>query len=130
MSRQTPVLRDLSDFDFGWLVGVIEGEGCFGVQTNHQRKRGKTYGPYITFQISMKDRDVVERVATMFDPPLRMHSPKTKRDERHSDMYSLNLLGSAARQLAHAVKDHLGERRRERVEECLAEEVLISRSAA
>jgi len=45
----------LSDFDLGWVVGIIEGEGCF---VRYQDKRRPTTWS-IKIQVESTDHDVI-----------------------------------------------------------------------
>jgi len=50
------MLDDISEADFHWLVGMIEGEGCFSVHQNA-----------LHFVIGSVDLDVMQRLAKLLD---------------------------------------------------------------
>lgn len=45
--------------EIAWLAGLIEGEGCFSLR----KDKGVNY---LTFSISMTDKDVIESAASVF----------------------------------------------------------------
>lgn len=103
----------MNDFDLGWLVGLLEGEGCF---MWHPAGRLK-------IQVSMGDRDVVERAAALMAldgaPNAVYAEPPRPGREHHSTMYRTHIRGRRARELGRLLLPHLGERRRERLAELL-----------
>jgi len=50
----------MSDFELGWVCGILEGEGCFFVTTRRTAK----YGPYLYARVTVcrTDRDVLEQL--------------------------------------------------------------------
>jgi hypothetical protein len=50
----------MSSFELGWVAGLLEGEGCFFVNTSGTPQ----YGPYAYARVAvcMTDRDVLERL--------------------------------------------------------------------
>lgn len=49
---------------FFWLAGLLEGEGCFSVRQDGQRRSPKVL-------INMTDKDVIERVAALVGSGIR-----------------------------------------------------------
>lgn len=68
----------LTDLEVGWLAGIFEGEGSAGA-----------YGRSVEAQISMTDRDVIERVQRLFPSPQGV--TVRRRLSRHKLMYTWRL---------------------------------------
>jgi hypothetical protein len=90
----------MTEFELGWVVGILEGEGCF---------RAKALGrPLPTVTIQMTDRDVMARLCKAIDANLRgpyERAPPSK--------------GYKAERLMRLVLPHMGERRSQKIEETL-----------
>ena len=56
--RQRELCSNLAEVDVGWLAGLLEGEGYFGLVPN--KSGGKTYH-YARLGVTMTDSDGVER---------------------------------------------------------------------
>lgn len=88
------------DRDLAWLAGLYEGEGCFA----HRR-----------IQLSMKDRDVVERAAKMIGSKVS-GEPERRRSD-WSPMWRTYIYGQNAIDLAMKIRPALGSRRQMRITE-------------
>jgi hypothetical protein len=63
----------MNEYERGWLVAILEGEGCFSVH----RSSDAYPAPYI--KIAMIDRDVVEHAARLLVSAVtRVHPPSYK----------------------------------------------------
>jgi hypothetical protein len=51
----------LTEFDLGWVVGILEGEGCFG--TYEDKRRPSTFT--VKIQMESTDYDVVIRLNSL-----------------------------------------------------------------
>lgn len=115
------VSESISDFDLGWLVGIIEGEGTFSV--SRARKTDRFYRPRIG--INTTDKDVIERVqsiagGTVVGPVKNFH-PRTGRTDDVKDMWRWNLYSETkVREVFGLIIPHLCERRQKRALEILA----------
>jgi len=91
-------MTNISVRDIAWLAGLLEGEGCFYL--------AKT--PSIT--ISMTDKDVIEKVASLFNREiyLRNHLAKKK-------SYEVGIYGSDAVAWMFTIYSFMKERRKERI---------------
>jgi uncharacterized protein YmfQ (DUF2313 family) len=102
----------LTDFDRGWLVAILEGEGSFTIQ------RARYPKPIV--QISMTDQDVICRVARLLgtetvytqNPPAR---PGCK------TQYLTRIQGERAVNLMRELHPHMGSRRQEQIDRVLEE---------
>lgn len=72
----------MNDFDLGWLVGFVEGEGTFIL--SQDPRRPATYTPKI--QVESTDKDAITKLQSIFPgriwesnyPSKRKHFPKAK----------------------------------------------------
>lgn len=96
--------RRLTDFELGWLVGLIEGDGC----VTHDGKN-----PRIV--VKMTDLDVVERFAALVGVPV--HGPYKYEDTQigPKPYYVAYLNGLRARSFMASASAHFSSRRREQI---------------
>ncbi len=94
--------------DYSWFVGIIEGEGYFGID---KRKNSPA------FTISMCDRDIMEKLAEMLDGNMCTNVPsgKTVKGESYKTQYRIALHGRKAWALMENVEPYLSERRKEQI---------------
>lgn len=54
----------MSDFELGWVVGIIEGEGCLTTVTQWYRYKGTSKGPYChpVIKVKMTDEDTIRQL--------------------------------------------------------------------
>lgn len=109
MSSQT----DLDQFELGWLIGILEGEGYFGYERGTCR-----------VIVGMSDEDTINRVALLFEKILGVDVNVIEEAQRqgrldHAAMYRLNLTGQRARKIMRLVVRHMSFRRRQRIWQCL-----------
>lgn len=108
----------LSDTDRGWLAGLLEGEGCFATVCNYTRKDGtKTLSPCVS--LSMTDKDVVERAASLIGFTGSIHVRKRK-NHTWKPLYVMQAKGTKALEVMATVQDLMGTRRREKITEVMA----------
>ena len=67
-------INNISEKDLYWLVGLLEGEGSFMVLTSEIRRKGGTKLP-INIQISMSDKDIMEKVSNIFKTKVHLLPP-------------------------------------------------------
>jgi len=95
------------DADFYWLVGLLEGEGCF-----------QYYKPNrIVVTVGMTDEDVIARAARLMGCRYRCQLSKR---QNAKPMYVATILGQKAADLMGSVRLHLGARRQAKVCAALA----------
>jgi hypothetical protein len=91
--------------DIAWLAGLIEGEGSF--QWNSSP----------TIQMSMTDKDVMERVAILCDYPIRTYKPRGK--STYKAVWSIRIAGARAAAWMMTLYAFMGIRRRAKIAELL-----------
>ena len=114
--------REPSDIELAWLTGVWEGEGSWCYKKGRTRvfQSGKTYTerPYLRMQISMTDKDVMERVGAIMDGRSITYSDggPVHKAAGQKPIYHISLQGEAATRWTELMKPYLGNRRREKYE--------------
>lgn len=106
-----------SPTELHWLAGILEGEGSFMMSRN--TVRGKVY-LYPKITVNMTDRDIIERVATLFgtgvyDLPLETNFPNRKYQFR------AQVTGTPAAQFMELLLPIMGNRRSEKITEILTQ---------
>ena len=86
----------MSEVDLVWLAGLLEGEGTFDLQ------RGK----YPRIRLTMTDRDIVGRAASLLDSTLRLTYAR-----EHKPLWSAEKQGPRAAEVMEAILPHMGARR-------------------
>jgi len=97
----------LSPRNLSWFAGIMEGEGYFGI-----RKSGG-----LTIEVTMTDKDVIDRVASLFSFGTR--SEKTLPSGKIAYWWGVSKQ-SAAAGLMMTLYSLMGERRQKKIAECLA----------
>lgn len=110
----------MNETDLAWLAGLLEGEGCFVFLRGH-RPSGIPNRQW-RVQLTMTDRDVVERAAALMD--CRVCGPyaaKTPGGETAKPQWR-TALGRRADVVAliTALRPKMGERRQRQIDELLA----------
>lgn len=109
----------MKDTDLAWLAGLLEGEGSF-----LKGPPSEPGTPRIT--VSMTDRDVVARVASLFgvsaSNPFKHKNPKWK------PFYLATLKGTRAVELMGLLRPLMGERRQGQIDRA-AKTLSVSRRA-
>lgn len=102
--------------EVAWLAGLLEGEGCFNL------KRYSKYKPHyrdsLRVQVSMTDRDVVERVAHLIHYTGTIQ--EQTRGEPRQTAYIVAVSGQEAADIMLAVRPYMGIRRGAKIDELLA----------
>src|SRR5882757_4653060 len=98
----------LSDFELGWLVGVLEGEGHFGLYTSQ------------VIEVNMTDEDTIYKVASIYERILNMTINVTAiQKPQGKDVYCARIYGERARIIMRLVVSHMSYRRRQTIWRCL-----------
>lgn len=109
----------LSDFELGWVVGILEGEGCFFITS---RTKGP-YGPYLYARVAvcMTDRDVLERLQRVTGIGM-LEKIRERKDPKHKPISQwIVCRNQEAIELMVAVYPHMGARRQAKIREVLAQ---------
>ena len=106
----------IDPLDLAWLAGLLEGEGSF--------MTGPPTSPHLpAIQISMIDRDIIERVGRLIGGTAATIRP---RKAHWQVSYAVRVRGARAVAWMHALRPLLGERRTAQVDRALASYVCRS----
>lgn len=98
----------LTSQEINWIAGLLEGEGCF-------QTRGENHNPYI--QLVMTDSDVVIKAAKILGCHKVIEGkPTTKVGKK---IYRTCVYGRRAMGWMMTIYSLMGERRQQKIEECL-----------
>ena len=94
--------------DLMWLVGLLEGEGCFTLSTRDCPR----------IQMVSSDRDVVKRVAELFDRKLHKKSLSVGSYGK-KPQYVTRMIGSESVKWMKLLEPYMGKRRAKRIREVI-----------
>ncbi len=109
-AKARPSLSNLTDFELGWLVGMLEGEGCFTVQRSNALA-------YAVVSVCSTDRDTIEYAATLLDNSKIYTTSKNRKKPLHS----IKIVGEPAERIMQELLVYMSLRRCARIEEVLEE---------
>lgn len=102
----------MTNFELGWLVGIIEGEGCFTTSTNKQ-------GIYPRIEVTSTDTFVVQRCFNLAGGHINGPYPQTGRFG-NKEVWRWRLSTKAeCVTLIELILPHLSERRAERARQII-----------
>ncbi|KKN20715.1 hypothetical protein LCGC14_0932870 [marine sediment metagenome] len=118
-TRMTELLRNMDPFDFGWLIGLIEGEGCFYKKGSKCKLRDGIYCyPLSGFTLMSTDLDVMKKFANLLNVDLAGPYYKQRQNERKV-VWSVQITGNISVAIMKEVREFLGERRNMQIDEAL-----------
>lgn len=102
-------MATLSEFEIGWLVGLLEGEGNFDF-TGSQK-----------IQLRMCDQDTVITYVNLLSKFLERNVSIRTRNPggNKQDIYDVLICGDSARKVMRLIVPYLHYRRRQKVWQCL-----------
>src|SRR5215510_5917379 len=100
--------------EIGWLAGLLEGEGCFGFPV-YKANGERHYGLLVT--VSMTDRDVVEKARRLMRAKRVRVKPQSA---PRKIQYRASVNGAKAVAVMMTILPFMGERRSQRIKECIA----------
>ncbi len=113
-----------SPLELGWLAGILEGEGTFGVFTQAGRARAQ-----VAIQLSSTDYDVILRAACLFGTNMNgPYKPSCSNFVGHKMRYCTRVHGRKAQEIAAQLYTQMGERRQEQIRKMLASPQACGRS--
>lgn len=96
---------------FAWLAGIFEGEGSIGAK---YQARGRTN--QVRLIIQMTDKDIVERVADIWEAKVRQVKRHSKFKDHYKTQYATEICGSRADAIIEIIGPLLGARRMEQIQ--------------
>lgn len=117
MADKQPDLS-LTPIEVAWLAGLLEGEGTFALDARAKdRYDDSTAPPGCYMKVSMTDKDVIDKVANLFQRKSFSPNRKTKGEKKE------HIVNIADRKtliyIFPLLYPHLGERRQKEVDKCL-----------
>jgi hypothetical protein len=109
----------MSQLEFGWLVGILEGEGCFFVTT--RSKGGSGPSAYARVTVCMTDRDIIERLRRVTGIGTLEKIRERKNPEHKPISQWIVCRHQEAIELMVAVYPHMGTRRQAKIRGVLAQ---------
>jgi hypothetical protein len=98
----------LSGYELGWLVGILEGEGHFGLYTSQ------------VIEVNMTDEDTIYKVASLFERVLQSPVNVVELQKaRGKNVFCARIYGERARTVMRLVVSHMSSRRRQVIWQCL-----------
>lgn len=98
--------RLMSEYDEGWIAGILEGEGCF-----LRSQKG-----HITLQVRMTDADTMQRLGSLLGGVARRVHPPSWQRRGWQAQYELRINGGRAVQIMQEHYSRLSQRRKEQID--------------
>lgn len=107
-------MNNISDFDLGWLCGLIEGEGCCRAQRTH----GKFY-PF--FAIRMTDEDVISKAVILIKQIINTKAVASPSADGRGwqTTYGFQVHGNHIRPLLELIYPYMSEKKQSEIEHAL-----------
>lgn len=99
----------MNDFDFGWVIGLLEGEGCFNAEKTSAR-----------ISLEMTDKDVIDRFCNLVNAKNKIY---TRTRSTRKTIHRICMYGEEARQLMRLFEPHMSARRMEKIHSILSVQV-------
>lgn len=111
------LFNEMDQFDYGWLIGLIEGEGCFYQKNSCNKLKDGIYCyPLAGFSIMSTDYDVMERAANLLK--LNINGPYYKSVER-KEVWSIQITGNKALAIMKHINAYMSQRRQQQIAEAI-----------
>jgi len=111
------LLKNLCLFDFGWLVGIIEGEGCFYCKKSKCKLKDGVYCyPLSGFTVMSTDHDVMIKVSNLLE--LRLNGPYYS-EEKRKKVWSIQVTGNIVTVIMKYFYSQLSKRRQKQIDEAI-----------
>lgn len=104
----------VSDFELGWLVGIIEGEGSISCRYNK-----KTGYLCAELTVSSTDEDMVDRLHNLY-PGKSSYVKKYRNHFKEQYIWAVTSR-QGIRTILSTIYPYMGKRRKERIEQVLSE---------
>ncbi|MGH2949332.1 MAG: hypothetical protein ACRDPC_24270 [Solirubrobacteraceae bacterium] len=105
----------LSDFDLGWAVGMIEGEGHISATKRKDRARGWR----VTIGVSSNDRTILTRLQGLFGGGIYRHSTNNSLANEPGYAWQISAIREV-QTILQLVYPHLSDRRKAQADRALA----------
>lgn len=110
-------MNNISQQDFGWIAGFLEGEGSFG-KTSHKTKQGYDGGS-IYICASQVQLYPLEKIQKLLGGNIHKRSHNNG-NPKHKDYYSWQVCGMTAEQLMKDLFSLMSPKRQQKIAELLS----------
>lgn len=105
----------MTPYELGWVVGILEGEGCFTCSRSGKYKQ-------FTVSVEMTDKDVIDKLCQTVGLGSVVHRPERALNGNRKETWRWKVGDKEGfLKLATEVLPHMGERRSLRIKELLTE---------
>lgn len=98
-----------SEFELGYIVALLEGEGCFMLINNSSA----------SIRLTMTDRDTVERAALIMNVNYNKIATRYTKNEKHNTQYAFGVYGREAMRWMRIVRPYMSERRGNKIDQII-----------
>lgn len=108
----------MNDLQLGWLVGIIEGEGCFSyTQKYYETKKGSVKYRYARIKVTSTDEDVIDSLLALTSVGHK-YGPTQPKNSKHKPVSWWTVTKKEdVLWLINTIEPHLMKRRKERARE-------------
>jgi hypothetical protein len=109
-----------SDYDLGWIAGIIDGEGSIGLMRSKRKtyKAGYTYAPRLS--VGNSEIEMLTKLKEILGGSLSKASAKFREDIGHKPFWNWSISAGAMREVLPAIKLVTKEKQRKLILEALA----------
>lgn len=109
-------VREMSEVEKAWLAGLLEGEGSF-----MRLDRASRPGERPRLSCIMSDLDIIQRLADVTGVGIvKLHPTRDDNRLGKKPLYSwITTRHAEVRDICHAIRPHMGERRRAQIDRIL-----------
>lgn len=109
---------NISQTDFAWLAGLLEGEGYFGIDNRSVDRYETSTTPARPFiKLAMTDQDIVEKVSAMVG---KSYFTAGRPTATGKTVYMLHIgARETVKSILLGILPYMGQRRSERINQCL-----------
>ena len=104
--------------DLHWLAGLLEGEGSFFVA--YSRNGGHQY-PHARIEVSMTDKDVIQRAAKLLGATYRLQKWSTAATRHYKPIWKSSVYSANAVSHMLRLAPLMGRRRKRKIADVLRE---------
>lgn len=112
------MVLSLSEIEIAWIAGLLEGEGCFGLDNRAAKRYKVSTAPAIPYvRVAMVDKDVIARLCKLLN---KNYFSPTRKTSTGKIVYIVHISDrETLRYLLPLIFPYLGNRRQQKVQECL-----------
>lgn len=108
----------MTEFELGWIVGLLEGEGTFIV--SEDKRRPGTYS--VKYQVEMTDKDSIDKLQSLYPGKVfeSNYPSKYRRVPNAKPSWRWSLASKdKTKELGELIYPYMSERRKSQLDKCL-----------